>query len=182
MLHSYYRCSHCGKLYIRQDSGMPDGTNNKSHEDFCPQCYELIKPELEALESKLKSDEMKKRKNRYLHAYLVLDDITLDDIKKYFEENGESFEKVCMNQSWCDDWGARKVPYFKGHEDLWIRSGKICKKVLVDTVKNEIVSEFTSKPKRYQESVFGLCTDCTIEMYDEYRNKIREGKFNFDVC
>lgn len=82
------RCKHCGNHYTLQLSGIGfEDYNSDRSDDYCPECYAIIKDELNSLENKLHCKEMQEHNQRYKHAYVKTDDITLDDVLNFCKAN-----------------------------------------------------------------------------------------------
>lgn len=146
------RCKHCGNHYNLQLSGYGWRDYNADRsEDYCPECYAIIKNELNALEAKLNSKEMKEREQRYQHAYVNADDIKLDDVLAYCKLNWPN-RNVCT----IDGWSYECYPY--NFERVYVRGGEVYRKYLIDTKENKVISTSCSVPHRYRDDV----NRCTI--------------------
>lgn len=145
-----FRCKHCGNHYNLQLSGYGfwDYNADRSN-DYCPECYSIIKNELKALEDKLNSKEMKEREQRYKHAY-VKSKIKLDEVLSYCKLNYPN-----RNSFGIDGWGYEKYPYKCGM--VYIKNHEVYEKILIDTKENKIVSKKCSNPYRYRDDV-NKCT------------------------
>lgn len=145
------RCKHCGNHYDLQLSGYGWWDYNADRsDDYCPECYAIIKNELNALEAKLNSKEMKEREQRYQHAYVKADDIKLDDVLAYCKLNWPN-RNVCN----IDGWGYECYPY--SCELVYVRGNEVYRKYLIDTKEDKVVSTRCSIPHRYRDDV-NRCT------------------------
>lgn len=151
MLVNIVRCKHCGNHYTYQVSGYGYWKHNADRsEGYCPDCYAHIKNELKALEEKLQSKEMKEREQRYQHAYVKANDITLEQVKEFCNLNWPN-RNVC----YCDGWGYDMYPYRCG--TVYVMGNDVYNKYLIDTKDNSVVSKDCSRPHRYRDDV-NRCT------------------------
>ena len=146
------RCKHCGNHYTLQLSGVGfEDYNSDRSDDYCPECYAIIKDELNALENKLHCKEMQERNQRYKHAYVKADDITLDDVLNFCKANYSN-----TNFSYVDGWGYKCYPY--KYNTVYVKGNDVYRKYLIDTKENKVVSTDCSTPYRYKDDIY-CCTD-----------------------
>lgn len=145
------RCKHCGNEYNLQLSclGYTEFNSDRT-KDFCPECYAIIKDEVDALERKLKSKEMKDRHARYKHAYVKAEDITIENISKYCGTNWGK-RKV----STIDGWGYERFPFSCGH--VYVKDGVVYRKYLIDTKDGKVVTKRCPEPYQYRDDI----NECT---------------------
>ena len=145
------RCKHCGNQYRYQVSGHASSLYNADrNQDYCPDCYQHIKNELKALDEKLNSKKMKEREQRYQHAYVRADDVTLSQVKDFCNS-------IWPNRNvWClDGWGYEVYPY--KFRKVYVKDSIVYRKYLIDTKDNTVVSKDCPIPYRFQDTV-NRCT------------------------
>ena len=146
------RCKHCGNHYELQLSGAGfKYFNSDRSDDYCPECYAIIKDELNALENKLRCKEMQERNQRYKHSYVKADDITLNDVLNFCKVNYSN-----TNFSYVDGWGYKCYPY--KYKTVYVKDNYVYRKYLIDTKETTVVSTDCSTPYRYKDDV----NSCTV--------------------